>query len=94
MRRVDIVWLMVKGAGVWLLVVGVENLPGGMMTVFRESGEWGADSIHAFGVWDSAEHYTAFADGGARAKALEPFKELMTGPPDKAIYDSFFSFEK
>ena len=51
------------------------------------------NAVRAFGVWESAEHYTAFAEGGM-AKALEPFKELMAGPPEKHIHECFFTVEK
>jgi quinol monooxygenase YgiN len=52
------------------------------------------DTFRAFGIWASAEAYTEFAEGGAMAKALEPFKEFMAGPPSKALHDCFFTVEK
>ena len=45
MRREDIVWLMVKGAGVWLLVTGVERLPTAVAMMFDPQARWGSTYI-------------------------------------------------
>jgi quinol monooxygenase YgiN len=62
----------------------------GVQRVFYTADD---DAVRAFGIWDSAERYSTFAES-TMAKALAPFKELMAGPPDKAIHDCFFNYEK